>query len=108
MRSTIDQSHNVEPKIEAMIQSVDEPAGGLREGAARRPRRARARAGGGRRARRDTARCVDAFHTDVRPLCAKVRADLGASADPIAAFRADGYADRVARRAHGGKAAAWL
>ena len=31
---------------------------------------------------------VDAFSTDVRPLCAKVRTDLGAAADPIAAFRA--------------------
>jgi L-rhamnose isomerase/sugar isomerase len=51
---------------------------------------------------------VDAFSTDVRPLCAKVREDIGAAADPIAAFRASGYADRVAEARRHGKAAAWL
>ena len=40
VRLTIDQSHNIEPKIEAMIQTRDEPAGGVCKGAARRPRRA--------------------------------------------------------------------
>jgi L-rhamnose isomerase/sugar isomerase len=51
---------------------------------------------------------VDAYNTDVRPLCAKVRTDLGAAADPIASFRADGYADRVAQERARGAAAAWL
>ncbi len=40
---------------------------------------------------------LDAFNTDVRPLCAKVREELGAAADPIGELRASGYADRVAR-----------
>jgi L-rhamnose isomerase / sugar isomerase len=107
VRTTIDQSHNVEPKIEAMIQSVENlqaayamallvDRGDLR----------RAQAEGdvlaGHRA------LLDAFRTDVRPLCAKVRADLGASPDPVAAFRADGYAARVAEARTGGKAASWL
>ena len=39
---------------------------------------------------------LDAYHTDVRPLCARVRAELGAAEDPIAALRASGYAERVA------------
>jgi L-rhamnose isomerase/sugar isomerase len=39
---------------------------------------------------------LDAYRTDVRPLCAKARAELGASEDPIAALRASGYAERVA------------
>ncbi len=38
---------------------------------------------------------LDAYATDVRPLCAKVREDLGASAAPIEAFRASGYRERV-------------
>jgi len=51
---------------------------------------------------------VDAYNADVRPLCAKVREDLGASADPIASFRADGYAERVAQARLHGTAAAWI
>jgi L-rhamnose isomerase/sugar isomerase len=49
-----------------------------------------------------------AFETDVRPLCAKVRADLGAAPDPIQAFRDSGYAERVAAARVGGEAAAWI
>jgi L-rhamnose isomerase / sugar isomerase len=41
-------------------------------------------------------RLLDAFQTDVRPLCARVRAGLGAAEDPVAALRASGYADRAA------------
>ena len=37
---------------------------------------------------------LEAFNTDVRPLCAKVRADTGAAEDPLAALRASGYAKR--------------
>jgi L-rhamnose isomerase/sugar isomerase len=50
---------------------------------------------------------VDAFSTDVRPLCARVREQLGASADPIGAFRANGYTEQAAET-RVGKAAAWL
>ena len=107
VRMTIDQSHNVEPKIEAMIQSVEN----LQEAYAKalivdRVELQRAQAEGdilaGHRA------LLDAFRTDVRPLCSKVRADLGASSDPFAAFRAGGYAERVADARMGGKAAAWI
>jgi L-rhamnose isomerase/sugar isomerase len=50
---------------------------------------------------------LDAFSTDVRPLCAKVRSDLGAAADPIAAFRASGYAESAVERRAGGTQAGW-
>jgi L-rhamnose isomerase/sugar isomerase len=43
------------------------------------------------------AALLDAYRTDVRPLCAKARTDLGAAEDPVAALRASGYADHVAR-----------
>ncbi|MGA2166531.1 MAG: sugar isomerase, partial [Solirubrobacteraceae bacterium] len=42
-----------------------------------------------------------AFQTDVRPLCARVREQLGAAADPVAAFRASGYVARMAERRGG-------
>ena len=70
---------HVEPKIEAMIEK-----------------------------RRGHRALLDAFRTDMRPLCANVRAGLGPAPDPSAAFGADGYAKRVAGTRAGGKAAAWL
>jgi L-rhamnose isomerase/sugar isomerase len=32
---------------------------------------------------------LDAYETDVRPILAKLRSDLGVPADPVAAFRAE-------------------
>jgi L-rhamnose isomerase / sugar isomerase len=37
---------------------------------------------------------LDAYRTDVRPLCAKVRAGRNASEDPVAALRSGGYRER--------------
>ena len=39
---------------------------------------------------------LDAYRTDVRPLCARARVALGAAEDPVAALRASGYAERIA------------
>src|SRR5437588_4481079 len=105
-RLTIDQSHNIEPKIEAMIQTVVD----LQEAYAKallvdRTALERAQAAGDILAANRIL--VDAYNADVRPLCAKVREDLGASADPIASFRDDGYAARVAQSRLHGTAAAW-
>lgn len=106
VRLTIDQSHNIEAKIEAMILSVVN----LQEAYARAllvDREALGRAQvagdvlGGHRL------LLDAFGTDVRPLCAKVRADLGAAEDPVAAFRASGYAAAAAEKRAQGTAAGW-
>ena len=104
---TVDQSHNVEPKIEAMIQTVlnlqEAYAKALLVDAAEL---ARAQAEGDVLAANRVL--TDAYNTDVRPLCAKVRADLGAAADPIASLRAGGYVARVAQARVGGTAAAWI
>jgi L-rhamnose isomerase/sugar isomerase len=40
---------------------------------------------------------MDAFETDVRPLLAQVRTEMGVPTDPFAALRQDGYAERVAQ-----------
>jgi L-rhamnose isomerase / sugar isomerase len=50
---------------------------------------------------------IDAYATDVRPLCAKVRVDVGAAVDPIAAFKQSGYAERVAEERAEGVGAGW-
>jgi L-rhamnose isomerase / sugar isomerase len=95
-RLTIDQSHNIEAKVEAMVLSVVN----LQEAYAkallvdREALRAAQRAGdvlGGHEV------LLDAYRTDVRPLCARVRASLGAAEDPIAELRASRYAERMAR-----------
>jgi L-rhamnose isomerase / sugar isomerase len=94
-RLTIDQSHNVEAKVEAMVLSVVN----LQEAYAKallvdRTALRAAQEAGDVLAGHELL--LDAYKTDVRPLCAKVRAALGASEDPIAALRASGYAERVA------------
>jgi L-rhamnose isomerase/sugar isomerase len=49
---------------------------------------------------------LDAYNTDVRPLCAKVRMQRGAAADPIGELRASGYAARMAEQRTPGVASA--
>lgn len=93
-RQGIDQSHNIEEKIEAMLES----ALNLQEAYAkallvdRNGLRTAQLAGDVLGAHRIL---MDAFRTDVRPLCAKVRGDLGAEADPIAAFHTGDYRRRI-------------
>ncbi len=94
-RLTIDQSHNVEAKVEAMVLSVVN----LQDAYAKALLVDRAALDAAQRAGDVLAGhelLLDAYRTDVRPLCAKARAELGASEDPIAALRASGYAERVA------------
>jgi L-rhamnose isomerase/sugar isomerase len=93
-RLTIDQAHNVEAKIEAMVLSVLN----LQEAYAKamlidRAALAAAQAEGDVLAAHETL--LDAYKTDVRPLCARVRAQLGAAEDPIGALRASGYVEKT-------------
>ena len=37
---------------------------------------------------------LDAYRTDVRPLCARARTELGGAGDPIAALRDSRYVER--------------
>jgi L-rhamnose isomerase/sugar isomerase len=89
-RLTIDQAHNVEAKVEAMVLSVLN----LQEAYAKalhvdRDALAQAQAEGDVLRAHETL--LDAYKTDVRPLCAQVRAGLGAAEDPIVALRESGY-----------------
>src|SRR5918996_5397060 len=91
----IDQSHNVEGKIDAMIQSVMNIQTAyakalLVDG----ERLAEAqRAGDVLGAHRVL---VEAFETDVRPLLARLRESVGVEPDPVDAFRSQGNAERLA------------
>jgi L-rhamnose isomerase / sugar isomerase len=91
----IDQSHNIEDKIEAMLLSllncqvayakaliVDRPA-----------LLAKQRSGDVLGAHQVL---LDAFQTDVRPLLEQTRMEKGLHADPIAAYRTSGYRQKIA------------
>src|SRR5579885_107502 len=92
----IDQSHNIEPKIEAMIQIVVNIQTAyvkalLVDRVALREAQEAGDVLGGYRV------FQQAYETDVRPLLAEFRVRQGRNPDPIADFRASGYAERVAR-----------
>ena len=92
----IDQSHNVEPKLEAMVQSVLNCQTAYAK-ALLVDREALA----ARRAGQDVLGAyrvlTDAYETDVRPLLAQVRVEMGLDPDPIAAFYASDYPARVVK-----------
>ncbi len=92
----IDQSHNIEPKIEAMIQSVLNIQTAYAKALLvnRTALREAQEAGDVLEAYRVLQ---TAYETDVRPLLAEARMRQGLNPDPIVAFRASGYAARVAR-----------
>ena len=91
----IDQSHNLEPKVEAMIQSVMHI-----QSAHARALLVDYQALADAQAQGDTLAAYrvlrDAFETDVRPLLAEARISMDLNPDPIAAYRASGYAEKVA------------
>jgi L-rhamnose isomerase/sugar isomerase len=91
----IDQSHNIEGKIDAMIQSVQNIQTAYAKALlVDESRLAAARADGdvlgGHRI------VLEAFETDVRPLLARFRRERGLEDDPVEAFRAGGYAETLA------------
>ena len=92
----IDQSHNVEGKIDAMIQSV----ANIQTAYAKallvdRGRLSEAQRSGDVLGAHRVL--VEAFETDVRPLLARHRERLGVDPDPVEAFRRGGYAERLVR-----------
>ncbi|RMF79669.1 MAG: L-rhamnose isomerase [Chloroflexi bacterium] len=91
----IDQSHNIEPKLEAMLLSVlncqTAYARALIVDYAKLHERQQTGDVLGAH-----SILTDAFDTDVRPLLAQVRTEMDLHPDPLAAYRADDYAQRVA------------
>src|SRR3954452_14909039 len=92
----IDQSHNVDGKIDAMVQSAmniqTAYAKALRvDEAGLAAAQAEGEVLGAHRV------LVDAFETDVRPLLARLRRELGVEDDPVDACRSGGFAQALAR-----------
>jgi L-rhamnose isomerase/sugar isomerase len=91
----IDQSHNIEPKLEAMLQSVINCQVAYAKALIVDRRALREAQAGGDVLGAHRA-LTDAYETDVRPLLAQVRHEMGLHPDPIAAHRASDYAKRIA------------
>jgi len=90
----IDQSHNIEDKVEASIKSVVNIQIAYAQALIVNRQALKAAQLEGRVI--DAENCLtDAFRTDVRPLLAQVRVEMGLAADPLAAYRASGYAERI-------------
>ncbi|HYN96272.1 MAG TPA: L-rhamnose isomerase [Pilimelia sp.] len=102
----LDQCHNIEPKIPAVIRSVlnvqeatakallvdvDALTAAQREGDVLAA----------------NAALMDAYNTDVRPLLRELREDMGLDPDPVAAYHRSGYADQIKAERKGGQAAGW-
>jgi L-rhamnose isomerase/sugar isomerase len=102
----LDQCHNIEAKIPAIIRSVMN----VQEATAKAllvDREALATAQRDGDVLGANATLMDAYNTDVRPLLAEVRADAGLDPDPIAAYRRSGYQEKIVADRVGGTQAGW-
>ncbi len=102
----LDQCHNVEEKIPGQIRSVLN----VQEMTARALLIDRDALDAAQRANDVLGAngiLMDAFYTDVRPMLAEWRASRGLPADPMAAYAASGYYDRIVAERVGGTQAGW-
>jgi L-rhamnose isomerase/sugar isomerase len=102
----LDQCHNIEAKIPAIIRSVMN----VQEATAKAlliDRDALATAQNNGDVLEANAALMDAYNTDVRPLLAEVRTDAGLDPDPIAAYRRTGYQEKIVAERVGGTQAGW-
>lgn len=96
----LDQSHNIERKIEAAIQSVVNVQTAYAKALLiDREALAQAQTEGDVISAENIP--LEAFHSDVRPLLVKVRQEMGLAPDPLAAYRASGYYERIVQERAG-------
>ncbi|MFE6287176.1 L-rhamnose isomerase [Streptomyces sp. NPDC057877] len=102
----LDQCHNIEAKIPAIIRSVMN----VQEATAKallvdREALAAAQASGDVLGANGVV--MDAFNTDVRPLLREVRQEMGLGPDPMAGYASSGWAERIVAERVGGQQAGW-
>jgi L-rhamnose isomerase/sugar isomerase len=102
----LDQCHNIEAKIPAIIRSVMN----VQEATAKALLVDRDAL---RKAQQDgdvlaaNAAVMDAFNTDVRPLLADLRTSQGLDPDPVAAYHRSGYFEQITKDRADGQQAGW-
>lgn len=102
----LDQCHNIEAKIPAIIRSVMN----VQEATAKAllvDRDALAAAQRDGDVLGANAVLMDAFNTDVRPLLREVREEMGLDPEPLAAYARCGWAERIVAERVGGQQAGW-
>ena len=102
----LDQCHNIEAKIPAIIRSIMN----VQEATAKALLVDR----DALRIEQDNgdvlaanAVVMDAFNTDVRPLLADLRTEQGLDPDPVAAYRRSGYAEQIIAERADGQQSGW-
>ncbi|MGW4489723.1 L-rhamnose isomerase [Amycolatopsis sp. NPDC004368] len=102
----LDQCHNIEAKIPAIIRSVMN----VQEATAkallvdRSALRSAQQSGDVLGA---NAALMDAYNTDVRPLLAELREEAGLDPDPVAAYHRSGYQEKIIAERADGQPAGW-
>ncbi|WP_217545147.1 L-rhamnose isomerase [Streptomyces sp. GbtcB6] len=102
----LDQCHNIEAKIPAIIRSVMN----VQEATAKAllvDRGALAQAQVAGDVLGANAVVMDAYNTDVRPLLREVRDEMGLDPDPVAAYARSGWAEKIVAERVGGQQAGW-
>ncbi len=90
----LDQCHNIEPKVPAMIRSVLN----VQEATAKAllvDAEALGRAQSAGDVLGANEALMDAYKTDVRPLLAEVRTEMGIDPDPMGAYRRSGHPEKI-------------
>ncbi len=102
----LDQCHNIEAKIPGEIRSVLN----VQEATAKALLVDLEALGAAQRSGDvldANAVLMDAYNTDVRPLLAELRQEMGVDPDPMAAYKRSGYAERIVAERVGGNQAGW-
>ncbi|MGW0682694.1 L-rhamnose isomerase [Streptomyces sp. NPDC002754] len=102
----LDQCHNIEAKIPAVIRSVMN----VQEATAKAllvDREALSAAQATGDVLTANSVIMDAYNTDVRPLLAEWREEQGLAANPVTAYAADGWQERIVAERVGGEQAGW-
>jgi L-rhamnose isomerase/sugar isomerase len=102
----LDQCHNIEEKVPAEIRSVLN----VQEATAKAllvDRDALAKAQSSGDVLEANSVLVDAFSTDVRPLLAELREEMGLDPDPLVAYERSGHRERVRAVRVGGSSTSW-
>jgi len=102
----LDQGHNIEPKIPAQIRSVMN----VQEAVAKALLVDTGALKGAQLAGdvlAANAVLMDAYNTDVRPLLAGLREEMGLAPDPFGAYLGSGYGEKIIAERKGGSPAGW-